>query len=94
MSLKPAIAKQWFDKYHSDIYPNDQCIINGKPLKPPRYYDNQFEAIDFDTFQEVKQKRADKALEIQARDPLGYRLQAGEKIKTAQLSKLKRTIEQ
>jgi hypothetical protein len=39
MSLRPGIGEGWFRKYWSDVYPKDQIVMNGKTMRPPRYYD-------------------------------------------------------
>lgn len=39
MSLKPGIGAPWLEKYKTDVYPLDACIINGKKQSVPRYYD-------------------------------------------------------
>lgn len=39
MSRRPAIAKDWFDKYGSDVVNNDNVVINGRIVRPPKYYD-------------------------------------------------------
>lgn len=35
MSLKPAIGRPWFDKFHSDVYPGDYVVSDGRKSKPP-----------------------------------------------------------
>ena len=44
MSRKPGIGKKWFDKYYNDIYQigKDGLHMNGKFMKPPKYYDLQY----------------------------------------------------
>lgn len=61
MSNRPGIGHDWFQKYWRDVYPRDQVIINGKPSKPPRYYDQLLERIDPDMLAEVKRSRAERA---------------------------------
>lgn len=43
MSRKPGIASTWLDKYHNDVYNNDNVIVRGKKTRPPRYYDKEQE---------------------------------------------------
>lgn len=40
------LANQWFQKYGTDAYPNDFVIMNGRKLKPPRYYDLEYAKLD------------------------------------------------
>lgn len=46
MSRRPGIGKSWWEKYKNEVFPADEVIMNGKPIKPPRYYDNLFELED------------------------------------------------
>lgn len=38
MSLKPGIGATWFEKYKSEVFPNDYVVIGGVKCKPPKYY--------------------------------------------------------
>lgn len=38
-SRRPGIGKPWLEKWKSDVFPNDFCVINGKKVKVPKYYD-------------------------------------------------------
>lgn len=91
MSLKPGIGGLWFDKYSSDVYPHDRVIVNGKPCKPPRYYDKLQEKFgDFD-FEDIKFKRYVDNLK-RAGDNTDERLIAREIVTAAKLSQLKRKL--
>lgn len=46
MSRNPGLGKAWFDRYHKDVYPSNHVIINGKPFKPPSFYDQLLERRD------------------------------------------------
>jgi len=35
------IGSGWLAKYKSDVYPSDEVISNGRPARPPRFYDQQ-----------------------------------------------------
>ena len=54
MSRKPGIGYDWFQKYKSDVYPKDVCIINNHEVKPPRYYDT---LLTKEELEEVKKQR-------------------------------------
>nr|QJB19866.1 MAG: replication initiator protein [Microvirus sp.] len=41
MSRNPGIGKPWLDKWEADVFPLDFCIVNGKKVKVPKYYDTQ-----------------------------------------------------
>lgn len=57
MSLKPGIGAGWFAKYGAEVFPSDEVIINGKPCKPPKYYDRLFKAVDPESFELIKLQR-------------------------------------
>ncbi len=46
MSRKPGIGAPWLTKYKTDVYPLDEVVINGKRMKPPSFYDGQYEVSD------------------------------------------------
>lgn len=41
MSRRPGIGATWFDKFKSELFPNDFCIINGTKMPVPPYYWNK-----------------------------------------------------
>lgn len=38
-SRRPGIGKPWLQKWKSDVFPHDFCIINGRKVRVPKYYD-------------------------------------------------------
>lgn len=63
MSLKPGIAGSWFDQFNKEVYPFDEVIVRGNPVKPPKYYDRLLERIDPDLLDQIKiQREADAEL--------------------------------
>lgn len=57
MSRRPAIAREWLERYWSDVYPRDFVVMNGRPFKPPRYYDKWAEENIPEIFEEVRHQR-------------------------------------
>lgn len=59
MSLRPAIGREWLEKYHGDIYNADKdfLVLRGKKLKPPKYYDKIYDIIDHDRMSSIKSQR-------------------------------------
>ena len=43
MSRRPGIGARWLDEFVHDVYPSDELVVNGRPTKPPRYFDSRFE---------------------------------------------------
>ncbi|QXP08367.1 MAG: replication initiator protein [Arizlama microvirus] len=92
MSRRSGIGKEWFKKYWKDVFPDDFVILNGKKLGVPRYYSGQFELIDSDWYQEVKEARVRKG-RLRAHDNTPDRLKTKEHIQQEKLKLLKRTYE-
>lgn len=57
MSLKPGIGQTWFDLYQADVYPTGQCIINGRKMKPPRYYETKYKELKPLRYEELQYDR-------------------------------------
>jgi len=90
MSNRPGIGRDWFDKFASDVYPDDFIVLNQKKLKTPRYYDSRFEILFPDEYKSVKSKRklnAEKNLDDNTYD----RLQIKHEAKLIQTKNLKRS---
>ena len=44
MSRRPGgLGAEWLKKYKTDVYPGDFVVVRGKKMKPPKYYDRQYE---------------------------------------------------
>lgn len=58
MSRNPGLGKTWFDKYHQDYIHQDKIrLIDGKEVKPPRYYDKQLKRLDREIYEHTKHAR-------------------------------------
>jgi len=90
-SRRPAIGKNWIEKYRTDTYPHGKIIINGKETKAPRYYDKQFERFDPEGYELMQFGRQIEAAS-NAAENTPRRLAAQEEVAHARLSHLKRTI--
>jgi len=90
MSLKPGIAAGWYEKWKDDVYPHDYVVVNGKQVRPPRYYDKkfakeypvEFDMIEFDRYNRRCEREVDT----------DERLAVKEKVAKARLQSLKRTL--
>lgn len=40
-SRNPGVGAPWLAKFKTDIFPVDYCIVNGKKVRVPGYYDNK-----------------------------------------------------
>jgi len=54
---RPGIAKAWIDKYYSDVFPHDYFMVNGKKMRPPKFYDGHFELVDPAAYKKLKSRR-------------------------------------
>lgn len=92
MSLKPAIAKGWYEKFKSDAYPSDFLVLRGRKMKPPKYYDRLLELEDPEARAAIKARREQEAL-LREGDSTTARLRVREQVKQAQIENLKRGID-
>jgi len=91
MSLKPGIGYEWYKKYKSDVYPHDYVVINGKQVKPPKFYDKKLKSDFPFEWDEVEFKRYSQA-KANFADNTDERLLVKETIAKARLSMLKREL--
>ena len=92
MSRRPGLGKTWYDKFKDDLFPEDECVIDGKILKPPRYYANLYEQEEPKQYEQLKKNRAKNFIKHK-KDATWQRLQQREKVKHAQLNQLTRQLE-
>lgn len=95
MSRNPGIAKKWFDKYHSDIFPHDELLISTKKgiryAKIPRYYDTLMDELNPEIMETIREKRKTEAYE-NYQNHNDARLDARRVITERTLAKLKREL--
>ena len=67
MSLKPGIAKKYYDENKHKFYETDEIVISVRnqvrTIKPPRYFDKLYDLDNFDPFvmADIKKARAENA---------------------------------
>ena len=91
MSRGTGIGKDWYDKYHSDIFPYDTTIYKGKNIRTPRYYENLLRSADLPLFEEIKDRRKQKAIK-QSNNNTPERLRVREQHKRITFQQLNRTL--
>ena len=89
MSRKPGLGKTFFDEYQEDIFPHDECVVNGHPTRPPRYYDGIWEDQDPDSMELIKEQRIE-AMSKFAHDNTRPRLAQREEVQQAKVKLLPR----
>lgn len=92
MSLKPAIAKGWFARFSSDVYPDDFVVIRGMKMKPPKFYDNLYELEDPVAHEAIKEERREYATRNKWNNTR-ERLAVRQEVKLASMNLIKRDIE-
>lgn len=92
MSTHPGIGRDWYEKYKSDVFPDDYVVVNGRKKPTPKYYRNLLEQSDPAISRELREKRVAQAL-LHAEDQTHERLLVREQVKTAQTRRLERNYE-
>lgn len=89
MSRRPGIGKLWLNKYQTDVYPSDQVILNGKTMRPPKYYDKQMENAHCETYAKIRNNRILKSKKHLI-DQTPERLRVRQIVQASKLDKLPR----
>lgn len=93
MSRRPGIAGEWIEKFMGDVYPKDYVKISGRGnMRPPRFFDNKFELIAPEKFQELKNKRKEQ-MNLNSDENTEDRLLVKEKCLLEKVKILKRELE-
>ena len=92
MSRRPGIAADWFKKFSGDLYPKDFFYLNGKKMRPVRFYYNLYEHLAPASMQQIKDDRKIAALKF-ADDQTPERLGVRERCLQSRLSMKKRPYE-
>lgn len=91
MSRRPGIGADWYDKYKKDLYPSDYIIVNGKRVRPAKFYDSLLEREHEDSYLRIKGKRKHTAKQHEHNNTY-ERLATRRKCKTLQLKQLNRDL--
>lgn len=86
------IGKGWFEKYSSDVYPSDFIIMEGKKMKPPKYYDRCLEEEAPEEYRKIRWSRITNA-KLHAADNTSSRHRVRETVQEARLKRLPRSLE-
>jgi len=89
MSRNPGIAKKWFDKYKTDLYPSDFIVVNRNKCNVPKYYDKLLEKYFTFEYEVLKDKRIDN-MDVHHPDLTEDRLAVREIVQTKRLEQLVR----
>lgn len=92
MSRRSGIGASWYDRFSSDVYPNDYVIVRGRKMRPPRYYDNRLKIASPLDFEEIHFQRWENS-KIHVDNNTPERLNVRHEVQLARLKKLPRTLE-
>jgi len=89
MSRRPGLGKGWYERFTSDVFPCDNVVLRGKVMRPPKFYDRQFELAYPEDFARLKRNRKCNA-EIMAQKEPESRLAVKEELQLLKFKQLKR----
>jgi len=95
MSRRPGIGARWIEQYWRDVYKPglvadfDAVIVNGREVRPPKYYDRYMKRVDPSLIANVRSEREQVGYENRG-DNTPERLNARELVAKARLKFLKR----
>jgi hypothetical protein len=95
MSRNKGIGKGWIDQYMTDVYPSDEVrLIDGRKVRPPKYYDSQYELVYPEEFAKLKEARIESLppKELLEWNSTPHRLNVREKVQVAKLASLVRNL--
>lgn len=92
MSRRPGIASQWYEKFKTDVFPDDFVIVNGKKVSTPKYYLDRLEKENPEAFEDIKFTRKEAGLKC-AIDNTTERLLVKEQCKKRQTENLNRSLD-
>lgn len=94
MSTKPGIGKTWYEKFKTDVHPSNEVPVPGRGVfkKVPRYYEKILERTDPALMEQIKEERK-TFIRQNPEEFTDQRLESKYQVKKAQLSQLKRGLE-
>lgn len=62
MSRRPGLGAGWYERFRSDVFPADECVIEGRKVPVPDYYFRKLEVEDPSMYAALKDARRARAL--------------------------------
>jgi len=59
MSRNKGLGYAWYQKFKSDVYPDDFVVMKGQKFRPPAYYDTLLEQEDPQEWERIRNARQD-----------------------------------
>lgn len=92
MSRRPGLGKSWYEKYKTDLFPDNFVVIKGKKMPVPSYYQHLLREEDSELHISMQDKAKKYFLENRE-NSTPERLLTRELCKTAQIQRLTRDYE-
>jgi hypothetical protein len=83
------IGDSWYQKFKGDLFPSDECIINGAERRVPDYYTKKLKEEDPNTHTKIKARRA-KWAKAREQDNTPERREVREQITIAKMKRQKK----
>jgi len=94
MSTRPAIGKEWFNRYAADAVTHDYIIHNSSKTRVPKYYDKLHKRADREALEATKAARVKKSITPRnIRNNRPDRLAVRERVLKAKVGLYKRNLE-
>lgn len=92
MSRNKGLGRSWYDAHQADLRISDSCVIRGREVRPPAYYDSIFKESEPEAFAAMKAKRISSA-EEHSQDQTPGRLAVREAVQARKSSPYSRDFE-
>lgn len=93
MSRRPGIGSGYYEKFGSEVLAHDSVIVDGREVRPPRFYDVRSELLSPERFARVKAARKRAAvLDVVKADNSPERLAVKERLLIAASQKKERKL--
>ena len=90
MSLKPGLGERWFQEFSGDVFPSDEVIVDGRPHKPPRYYEKLYGE---EAMKPIKRKRKARVAAIAAEEKTRQRRAVRERCAQLKAVRFERSVD-
>lgn len=88
-TMSNGIGEEWLNKYKGEFEHDDTIIMNGVPMRPPKFYDRKLEELHMEKVKARRKRAARKHKDNQTTE----RLRTREVVKAAQTQNLRRSYE-
>lgn len=91
MSRRPGIGAGYYEKFGAEVVAHDSVVVNGREVRPPRYYDGRSRDRCGDAFERNKRKRKRLAV-LNNADNTSERLRVKERLAEIAAEKKERRL--